>query len=83
MKPAVLVCQKKIEFYSYATVVVFGAVGAKANVLQSVGFVRLVAALLILLKRWHFIFHFSVRLLSVVSSFRVRHNVCIVEYTNL
>jgi len=29
-----------------------GAVGAKANVLQSVGFVRLVAALLILPKRW-------------------------------
>jgi len=48
---------------------------AKANVLQSVGFVRWVAALLILQKRWHFVFHFSVRLLSVVSSFRVRHNV--------
>ena len=52
-----------------------GAVGAKANVLQSIGFVRWDAALLILLKRWHFVFHFSVRLLSVVSSFRVRHNV--------
>jgi hypothetical protein len=50
-------------------------VGAKANVLQSVGFVWWVAALLILLKRWHFVFHYSVCLLSVVSSFRVRHNV--------
>jgi hypothetical protein len=50
-------------------------VGAKANVLQSFGFVRLFAALLILQKRWHFIFHFSVRLLSVVSSFRVSANV--------
>jgi hypothetical protein len=37
------------------------AVGAKANVLQSVGFVQWVAALLILQKRWHFVFHFSVR----------------------
>jgi hypothetical protein len=43
-------------------------------VLHCVGFVRLDAALLILQKRWHFFFHFSVRLLSVVSSFRVRHN---------
>jgi len=34
-------------------------VGAKANVLQSVGFVRWVAALLILLKRWLF-FNFPV-----------------------
>jgi hypothetical protein len=38
-------------------------VGAKANVLQSVGFVWWVAALLILLKRWHIVFHFSVRFL--------------------
>jgi len=44
-------------------------------VLHSVGFERGDAALLILLKRWHFVFHFSVRLLSVVSFFRVRHNV--------
>ena len=50
-------------------------VGAKANVLHCFGFVRGDAALLILLKRWHFVFHFSVRLLSVVSSFRVAHNV--------
>jgi hypothetical protein len=49
-------------------------VWAKANVLHCVGFERGDAALLILLKRWHFVFHFSVRLLSVVSSFRVRHN---------
>jgi len=50
-------------------------VGAKANVLHCLGFKRWDAALLILLKRWHFVFHFSVRFLSVVSSFRVRHNV--------
>jgi hypothetical protein len=51
------------------------AVGrAKANVLHWVGFERWDAALLILLKRWLFVFHFSVRLLLVVSSFRVRHN---------
>jgi len=50
-------------------------VGAKANVLHCVGFERWDAALLILQKRWHFVFHFSVRLLSVVLSFRVRHNV--------
>jgi len=50
-------------------------VGAKANVLHCVGFVREDAALLILLKRWHFFFHFSVRFLSVVLSFRVAHNV--------
>jgi len=31
-------------------------------------------ALLILPKRWHFVFHFIVRLLSVVSFFRVTHN---------
>jgi len=43
------------------------AVGTKANVLHSVGFVRWVAALFILSKRWHSVFHFSVRLLSVVS----------------
>jgi hypothetical protein len=49
-------------------------VGAKANVLHCVGYVLGNAALLILLKRWHFVFHFSIRLLSVVSSFRVRHN---------
>jgi hypothetical protein len=52
-----------------------GCVGAKANVLHWVGFERGDAALLILLKRWHFVFHFSVRFLSVVSSFRVAHNV--------
>jgi len=49
--------------------------GAKANVLHCVGFERWDAALLILQKRWHSVFHFSVRFLSVVSSFRVRHNV--------
>ena len=47
---------------------------AKANVLHCVDFERGDAALLILQKLWHFVFHFSVRLLSVVSSFRVRHN---------
>jgi hypothetical protein len=47
-------------------VIVFGrCVGAKANVLHCVGFVRGYAALLILLKRWHF----SDRLLSIVSYF--------------
>jgi hypothetical protein len=35
-------------------------VGAKANVLHCVGFERGDAALLILQKRWHFVFHFSV-----------------------
>jgi len=50
-------------------------VGAKANVLHCVGFERGDAALLILLKRWHFVFHFSVRLMLALSSFRVRHNV--------
>jgi hypothetical protein len=45
------------------------AVGAKANVLQSGGVVRLVAALLILQKRWHYFFLFLVRLLSVVCHF--------------
>jgi len=50
-------------------------VGAKANVLHCVGFERGDAALLILLKRWHFVFHFSVRFLSIVLSFRVAHNV--------
>jgi hypothetical protein len=49
-------------------------VGAKANVLHWGGFERGDAALLILLKRWHFVFHFTVCLLSVVSSFRVAHN---------
>jgi hypothetical protein len=49
-------------------------VGAKANVLHWIGFERGDAALLILLKRWHFVFQFSVRLLSVVSFFRVAHN---------
>ena len=34
------------------------AVGAKTNVLQSVGFVFWVAALLLLPKRWLFVFHF-------------------------
>ncbi|MEX2410765.1 MAG: hypothetical protein WD607_05215, partial [Candidatus Paceibacterota bacterium] len=59
----------------YETNSFFGrCVGAKANVLHCVGFERWDAALLILLKRWHFVYHFSVRLLSVVSSFRVRHN---------
>jgi hypothetical protein len=37
-----------------------GAVGAKANVLQGIGFVRLVAALLILPKGWLFFRHISV-----------------------
>jgi len=50
-------------------------VGAKANVLHCVGFVCGNAALLILLKRWHFVSYFSVHFLSVVSSFRVAHNV--------
>jgi hypothetical protein len=50
-------------------------VGAKANVLHWVGFERGDAALLILLKRWLFLFHYSVHFLSVVSSFRVAHNV--------
>jgi len=54
--------------------VVARCVGAKANVLHCVGFERGDAALLILLKRWHFVFHFSVRFLSVVLSFRVAHN---------
>ena len=54
MISVVLVNQKKIEFFSYAITVCFCAVGAKANVLQSVGFVRWIAALLILPKRWHF-----------------------------
>jgi len=56
-------------------IVVSRCIGAKANVLHCVGFVREDAALLILLKRWHFFFHFSVRFLSVVLSFRVAHNV--------
>ena len=43
--------------------------------LHCVGFVCGNAALLILLKRWHFVSHFSVHFLSVVSSFRVAHNV--------
>ena len=47
--------------------------------LHWVGFERRDAALLILLKRWHFVFHFSVHLLSVVSSFRVAHNVSAAE----
>jgi len=59
------------------------AVGAKANVLQSGGVVRLVAALLILQKRWHFIFHFSVGFLSVVSFFRVAHNSLIYAICNV
>ena len=49
-------------------------VGAKANVLHRFGFERKDAALLIFLKRWHFVFHFSVHFLSVLSSFRVAHN---------
>jgi hypothetical protein len=52
-----------------------GCVGAKANVLHCAGFERGSAALLILQKRWHIIFHFSIRWLSVVSSYRVAHNV--------
>jgi hypothetical protein len=36
-----------------------GCVGAKANVLHYVGFELRSAALLILQKRWHFVFHFS------------------------
>ena len=51
-----------------------GCVGAKANVLHCAGFERGSAALLILQKRWHIIFHFSIRWLSVVSSYRVAHN---------
>jgi hypothetical protein len=43
-------------------------------VLHWIGFERGDAALLILLKRWHFVFHFSVHFLLVVSSFRVAHN---------
>jgi hypothetical protein len=35
--------------------------GAKANVVQSVGFVGWVAPLLILQKRWLFVFHFNLR----------------------
>jgi hypothetical protein len=38
---------------------------AKANVLHSVGFELVDAAILILLNHRHFGFHFSVRLLSV------------------
>jgi len=53
----------------------FCAVGAKANVLQSVDFVLWLAALLILLKRGLFFFHLSFHLQSVVSFFRVAHNV--------
>ena len=53
---------------------VLTSVGAKANVLHCVGFGYWDAALLILLKRWHFVFHFSVRYLTVVSFFRVAHN---------
>jgi hypothetical protein len=49
-------------------------VGAKANVPHWAGFERRDAALLILLKRWHFVLHFSVHFLSVVSFFRVAHN---------
>jgi hypothetical protein len=55
-------------------IVVPWCVGVKANVLHCVGYERGDAALLILLKRWHFFFHFSVRFLSVVLSFRVAHN---------
>src|SRR5690606_30925262 len=62
------------KFSSYS-MLLFLCVGAKANVLHCVGFERWDAVLLILQKRWRFVFHFSVRLLSVVSSFRVRHNV--------
>jgi hypothetical protein len=51
-----------------------GAVGAKANVLQGVGFVRLVAALLILPKRWLFFRHISVVRLLHCRLFRMRHN---------
>ena len=61
--------------------VVARCVGAKANVLHCVGFERGDAALLILLKRWHFVFHFSVRLMLALSSFRVRHNDSIYEPT--
>jgi hypothetical protein len=58
-------------------IVVPWCVGAKANVLHCVGYERGDAALLILLKRWHFFFHFSVRFLSVVLFFRVAHNLFI------
>jgi hypothetical protein len=37
-------------------------VGAEVNVLQSIGFVRLLVAHFILLKYWHFIFYSSVSL---------------------
>ena len=32
---------------------------------------------MILLKHWYFVFHFPVRLFSVVLSFRVRYNDCV------
>jgi len=50
------------------------AVGAKANVLQSVGFVLLVASLLILSMRWLFICHFYFVNLLSCRSFRVSAN---------
>ena len=50
------------------------SVWAKENVLHRVGFEHWDPVLLILQKRLHFVFHFSIRLLSVVSSFMVRHN---------
>jgi hypothetical protein len=50
------------------------AVGAKANVLQSVGFVRLVAALLIMPKRLLFVFHFQFVHCLSCRSFRVSAN---------
>jgi hypothetical protein len=45
------------------------ALGAETNVLHCVGFVRMDAALLILLMRWRFVIHFSERVLSVLSFF--------------
>jgi hypothetical protein len=55
-------------------IVVSRCIGAKANVLHCVGFELGDAALLILLKRWHFVFHFTIRLLSVVVFFTLSDN---------
>jgi hypothetical protein len=67
--------------FCQTVIVVPWCVGVKANVLHCVGYERGDAALLILLKRWHFVFHFSVRFLSVVLSFRVAHNVDVLAKT--
>jgi len=60
-------------FFCQTEFVVTRCVGAKANVLHWVGFERGDAALLILLKHWHFVFHFFVCFLSLVSSFLGLH----------